>query len=169
MNTGNQRSSATPMGANTTTTPVGKQSQGKLQNRKNLTEICVAHNIPYVAQTAVHAYWDLTEKIKKAFANTPSVVVILSPCVVNWGISSDSAIQISKLAAETCFWPLYEVENRKYKINFKPQQKLPVEEFLKNQARFKHLFKDENKHLLEEIQKNVDAEWERLNKLVSCP
>ncbi len=165
MNTGNQRSSATPMGANTTTTPVGSQRQGKLQNRKNLTEICVAHNIPYVAQTAVHAYWDLTEKIKKAFANTPSVVVILSPCVVNWGISSDSAIQISKLAAETCFWPLYEVENRKYKINFKPSEKKPVEEFLKNQARFKHLFKDENKHLIGQIQKNVDAEWERLNKL----
>lgn len=165
MNTGNQRSSATPLGANTTTTPVGKQCFGKAQNRKNLAEICVAHRIPYVAQTAVHSFHDLTEKMKKAFDNTPSVVIILSPCVVNWGISSDSAMQFSKLAVETCFWPLFEVENGKYKINFKPSEKKPVTEFLKNQARFKHLFKDENKYLLEQIQNNVDGEWERLIKL----
>jgi pyruvate ferredoxin oxidoreductase beta subunit len=168
MNTGNQRSSATPLGANTTTTPVGKLSSGKMQVRKNLTEICVAHRIPYVAQTAVHAYWDLTEKMKKAFANTPSVVVILSPCVVNWGISPDMTMQISKLAAETCYWPMYDVENGKYKINFKPSEKKPIEEFLKNQSRFKHLLKEDKKSLVEEIQNHVDNEWERLLKLESC-
>lgn len=168
MNTGNQRSSATPYCANTTTTPVGNNSNGKAQFRKNLAEICAAHRIPYVSQTAVHAYWDLTEKMKKAFANTPAVVVIFSPCVVNWGIDPSMTMQFSKLAAETCFWPIYEVENGKYKVNFKPAQKKPVEEFLKNQARFKHLMKEDKKNLIEEVQKYVDSEWERLLKLERC-
>lgn len=169
MNTGNQKSSATPFGAYTTTSPTGKKSQGKGTFRKNLTEICAAHRIPYVAQTAIHAYNDLTEKIRKAFLNTPAVVVILEPCVVNWGFPSDMTIEISKLATETCFWPLYEIEKGKYKINYKPSKKLPVEEFLKLQARFKHLFRDENLGLIKQIQEDVDMEWKRLQILETRP
>jgi len=165
MNTGNQRSSATPYGASTTTTPAGKVIPGKIQFRKNLTEICAAHKIPYVGQTSAHAYWDLTEKVRKAFANTPAVIVVLQPCPTNWGFNSDMTVQISKLAADTCFWPLYEIEHGKYKLNYKPNKKLPVTEFLKEQGRFKHLFRPENKPMIEKIQQYVDTEWERLTRL----
>jgi pyruvate ferredoxin oxidoreductase beta subunit len=167
MNTGNQKSSATPFGAYTTTCPAGKLGQGKKTFRKNLTEICAAHRIPYVAQSAIHAYSDLTEKVKKAFQNTPAVIVVLEPCVVNWGFPSDMTVQMSRMASDTCFWPLYEIENGKYTINYKPQNKLPLGEFLRGQARFKHLFKDENRHLIEKMQQDVDSEWERLLKLAS--
>ena len=164
-NTGNQRSSATPLGAGTTTTPVGKIKQGKEEYRKDLAKIAIAHNIPYVAQTSIHDYSDLTEKVKKAFKNTPAVIVALEPCPTNWKFDSSLTIEVAKKATETCFWPLYEYENGKYKINYKPAKKLPVEEFLKLQGRFKHLFKPENRKIIEKIQENVDKNWEELIKL----
>ncbi|OYT43469.1 MAG: pyruvate ferredoxin oxidoreductase [Candidatus Aenigmarchaeota archaeon ex4484_56] len=164
-NTGAQRSSATPYGANTTTTPAGKKIKGKLQRRKDLTEIAIAHKIPYVAQTAVHAFWDLTEKVKFAIKNTPSVIVVLEPCPTNWKFSSDLTIELSKKAVETCFWPLYEYKDGKYRINYKPKKKLPVEEFLKLQGRFKHLFKEGNEKIIKEIQNEIDKKWNNLLKL----
>lgn len=163
MNTGIQRSSATPFGANTTTAPAGKVHQGKEEFKKDLVRIAVAHNIPYVAQAAVHNWADLYMKAEKALnADGPAVLVVFSPCIPGWGIKSDMAIEISKMATNSNFWPLFEVENGKYKLNYKPSKTIPVTEYLKPQGRFKHLFKPENAPILEKIQKHVDGEWERL-------
>ena len=164
MNTGTQRSSATPHFANTTTSPVGNNSNGKIQIKKDLTEIMVKHNLPYVAQTALFGNLkDIYDKSEKAiYTDGPKFINVLSPCPRGWGYPSDDLSIISKLAIDTCFWPVYEVENGVYKINYKPAKKLPVEEFLKTQKRFKHLFEDKNKALIDSIQKEVDKKWEYL-------
>ncbi len=164
MNTGTQRSSSTPHFADTTTSPAGKVTNGKMQKRKDLTEIMVRHNLPYVAQTALYGNLkDLYEKAEKAiYTNGPTYVSVLSPCPRGWGYPSDDLAIVSKLAVDTCFWPLYEIENGVYKITVKPAKKLPVEEFLKTQHRFKHLFKPENKWMIDEIQKEVDEKWNYL-------
>jgi pyruvate ferredoxin oxidoreductase beta subunit len=161
MNTGVQRSSATPRGANTTTAPAGKVINGKQQNPKDLTEIMAAHSLPYVAQTTVGMLPDATKKFEKAFEITGAKFVnIYSPCIPGWGIDTSQTIKLSKLVTDTCIWPIYEVENGKYKINYKPATKLPVTEFYKNQNRFKALLKDEAQ--LKLIQEFVDAKWARL-------
>jgi len=166
MNTGNQRSGATPFGADTTTVPAGSKSFGKPQWRKNIVEICAAHRIPYAAQAAAHNTLDLFNKAKKAFAaDGPSFIAALQPCTTNWKYDTALTMAYSKLAVETNFWPLYELENGKVHINYKPKQRKPIEEFLKGQGRFRHLFKPENKHVIEEMQKMIDEEWERLLKL----
>ena len=166
MNTGGQRSSATPYGASATTDPAGKVRKGKMEFRKNLTQIAAAHDIPYVAQASVSNLLDLAEKARKAFETEgPAFLLVLSVCPTLWGTRTDMTIELAKLAVETRFWPLYEVENGKYKLNYRPSKFVPVEEFLKPQRRFSHLFKPENKGLLEEIQKHVDEEWEKLLKL----
>lgn len=166
MNTGIQRSGATPFGASTTTAPAGKEKQGKPQYRKNLTEIMVAHGIPYAAQSAVGFWNDFTTKVQKALAiNGPCFINVLSPCRLGWPHDPSLTPQMGRLAADTCFWPLYEVEYGKYKINYHPKEKKPLVEWLKPQARFSHLFKPENVGLLEQFQKYVDENWEHLRKL----
>lgn len=164
MNTGTQRSSSTPHFADTTTSPSGKVIPGKLQKRKDLTEIMVNHNIPYVAQTAlIGNLKDLYEKSEKAiYTEGPCYVSAFSPCPRGWGYPPEELSTISKLAVDTCFWPLYEVENGKYKITYKPAKKVPVEEFLKMQKRFRHLFKEENKWMIEQIQEEIDKKWDYL-------
>lgn len=165
MNTGIQRSSATPLGAHTTTSPVGKKSPGKKQFRKNLTAIMVAHNVPYVAQTSVSHWNDLCTKVQKALAvDGPSFINVLTPCRLGWGFNPEDTIQLAREAVNTCFWPLYEVENGVYKVTHKPREKQPVIDWLKKQARFRHLFRPGNEGILAEIQKNVDEEWEKLLK-----
>ncbi|NSW91758.1 MAG: pyruvate ferredoxin oxidoreductase [Firmicutes bacterium] len=167
MNTGIQRSSATPMYADTTTSPAGKVSQGKKQWRKDLTEIMVKHHIPYVAQTAaIGNMRDLYEKAEKAiYTQGPAFLNVLAPCPRGWRYEASDFMVINKLAVDTCFWPLYEVIDGRYIINYKPKNKLPVVEFLKAQGRFRHLFKKGNEELLEEIQNEVDKRWEALLKL----
>lgn len=164
MNTGTQRSSSTPHFADTTTSPAGKAIQGKSQPRKDLAEIMVKHNIPYVAQTALFGNLkDIHEKAEKAiYTEGPTFLSVFSPCPRGWGYNTDDLAKIEKLAIDTCFWPIYEVENGVYKINYKPSNKLPVEEFLKTQKRFKHLFKEGNEHLIEDLQKEIDKKWEYL-------
>ena len=167
MNTGIQRSSATPKFADTTTSPAGKVIPGKMQSRKDLTEIMVSHHIPYVAQTlAVNNFKDLYEKAEKAiYTEGPAFLNVFSPCPRGWGYKTDDLMVINKLAMETCYWPMYEVIDGKYKINYKPKQKKPIEEFLKPQKRFKHMFKPGNEWMIEAFQKEVDARWEALLKL----
>ena len=166
MNTGIQRSSATPKGAATTTTPAGKVRQGKEEFRKDLTKIVVSHNIPYVAQASIYHWADLHNKAKKAFETKgPAFINILSPCILGWRYPSHMTMEIAKLAVETCFWPIYEVEQGKYKLNYQPSKKLPVTDFFKPQGRFKHLFKPQNRKILEEIQQEVDRRWQELQKL----
>ncbi|MDR3253744.1 MAG: hypothetical protein LBT07_02115 [Endomicrobium sp.] len=160
MNTGIQRSGATPKGAHTTTAPAGKIRQGKEQHKKDLTQIMAAHNIPYVAQSYIGSWNDFITKVQKALAvDGPSFINVFTPCRLGWNYKPEDTMELARLAVETCIWPSYEVENGVYKINVKPKEKKPVTEFLKLQGRFKHLFKPENAHILEEIQKNVDEKW----------
>lgn len=165
MNTGIQRSSATPAGAATSTTPIGSQSYGKQEYRKDLTACMAAHNTPYVAQASPSNWKDLVEKAEKAFAvSGPAFLNILSPCPRGWRHPSDQSIEMARLAVQTNYWPLYEVEHGKWKLNHKPREKKPIVEWLKLQGRFRHLFKPENEMVLEQFQKNVDLEWDRLLK-----
>lgn len=166
MNTGVQRSSATPKGASTTTAPAGKVKQGKEQFRKDLTATMVAHDIPYVAQSAVGFWNDYINKVKKAVdTEGPAFINVLAPCRLGWPHDPSKTPDLGRIAVNTCFWPIYEVVNGKYKINQKPKQKLPITEWLKIQGRFKHLFRPENKQLIDEIQQEVDSRWEHLLKL----
>ena len=164
MNTGIQRSSATPHFADTTTSPAGEVIPGKMQVRKDLTEIMEAHHLPYVAQTAAFMnFKDLYEKAEKAiYTEGATFLNVLAPCPRGWGYPTDMLMQINKLAVETCYWPLYEIENGKYKITYKPAKKLPIEEFLRPQRRFKHMFKPGNEWMIEEFQKEVDKRWQEL-------
>ena len=164
MNTGIQRSSATPRFADTTTSPAGSVIPGKIQPRKDLTEIMAAHHLPYVAQTAAVAnFMDLYNKAEKAInMEGAKFLNILAPCPRGWGYATEDLMKINKLAVDTCYWPMYEVENGVYHITYKPANKLPVEEFLKPQKRFRHIFKPGNEWMIEEIQKEVDLRWNEL-------
>ena len=164
MNTGIQRSSATPKFADTTTSPAGSVIPGKMQSRKDLTEIMEAHHLPYVAQTIAYMnFKDLYEKAEKAiYTEGPTFLNVLSPCPRGWGYPTEDLMTINKLAVETCYWPLYEIENGKYKITYKPAKKLPIEEFLKPQKRFRHMFKPGNEWMIEEFQRIVDKRWQEL-------
>ena len=164
MNTGGQKSSATPFAANTTTEPSSKIDIGKERPRKNFLEICVAHNITYGAQASVHDLPDLHRKAQKAFASKgPAVLVVFSPCITVWKFPEGQYVKIARLAAETRFWPLYEYEEGKYTINYFPQKYTPVEEFLKLQGRFKHLFKNRySQNVIARIQQNIDLKWDKL-------
>ena len=164
MNTGIQRSSATPRFADTTTTPAGSVIPGKMQSRKDLTEIMVSHHLPYVAQTCAYlTFQDLYPKAEKAiYTEGATFLNCLAPCPRGWGYDTAELMQINKLAVETCYWPLYEVENGVYHINYKPANKLPIEEFLKPQKRFRHMFKPGNEWMIEEFQKEVDKRWQEL-------
>ncbi|NPV51946.1 MAG: pyruvate ferredoxin oxidoreductase [Firmicutes bacterium] len=166
MNTGIQRSSATPRGAATTTSPAGRVATGgKSQYRKDLTAVMAAHDIPYVAQTTISHWNDLITKVRKAFAvEGPAFVNILAPCRLGWQIDSADSIEICRKAVDTCFWPLYEVENGVWKITVKPKEKKPITEWLRPQGRFRHLFKPGNEKIIEEIQADVDRRWEMLQK-----
>ncbi len=163
MNTGVQRSSATPFSAHTTTSPAGKVVPGKTEHSKNLTEIMAAHELPYVAQACVSNWADATSKFQKAFTTTgPKFINIYSPCVPGWGYHMSQTMQVGKLAVETRVWPLYEIVDGVYKITYKPKENVPVTEFMKNQVRFKHFMKPENKAIIDNIQAFVDQRWNHL-------
>jgi pyruvate ferredoxin oxidoreductase beta subunit len=164
---GGQVSSAAPMGASTTTTPAGSVLPGKLQGRKNISRIMASHKIPYVAQSAPWIWQDLYKKAEKAFeVSGPAFLNILSPCPNHWGMPTGKTIELAKLAADTCVWPIYEIQHdttaAKVTVNYKPKQKLPVIKWLKSQGRFKHLLTKENKWVVDRIQEEVDKEWELL-------
>ncbi len=164
MNTGIQRSSATPMYADTTTTPVGSESNGKMQNRKDLAAIIAAHDVPYVGQsTLLGNFKDLHTKAEKAIYTPGAAFLnIMAPCPRGWRYPTEDIMEICKLGVETCYWPLFEVEHGKWILNYEPKKKLPIEDFLRPQGRFKHLFKKGNEHLLEQFQAEVDRRWEEL-------
>ncbi len=163
MNTGIQRSSATPFGAHTTTSPAGKVIPGKKQFRKDLTKIMAAHDIPYVAQAAPSKWRDLMQKTRKAVhCGGPAFMNVLSSCNRGWRHETDETIEVTQLAVDSCYWPLYEVENGEWNLTYKPRKKVPVEKWLERQGRFSHLFKDENRHMIDELQAEVDRRWEEL-------
>jgi pyruvate ferredoxin oxidoreductase beta subunit len=164
MNTGIQRSSSTSRFADTTTSPAGRIIPGKPQNKKSLTDIVIAHNIPYVAQTTFLGNMrDLHEKAHKAiYIQGPAFMNIMAPCPRGWRYEPSQLMEITKLAVDTCFWPLFEVENGNWHLTYKPKQKLPIEDYLKPQGRFRHMFKKENQWMIEEFQQEVDRKWNEL-------
>lgn len=165
MNTGIQRSSATPLGAWATTSEVGSHQQGKLQRRKDLTSIIADHGIPYVAQASVSHWRDMTTKAEKALAvDGPAFLNVLSPCPRGWRTLPNQSIELAKAGVQTGYWPLFEIEDGVWRMTVKTPERKPVEEFLKPQGRFKHLFKPENAELLAAVQAEVDRYWEYLQK-----
>jgi pyruvate ferredoxin oxidoreductase beta subunit len=163
MNTGIQRSGATPFGTQTTTTPRGDASIGKAQERKDITAIAVAHHIPYVAQAAGSHWYDLSLKAERAArCDGPAFLNVLTDCPVGWGHEPRDGHVVLNLAVETRFWPLYEVVDGRYALTYEPAGRVPVEEWLRTQKRFAHLLRSENAEVVEEIQRRVDADWDAL-------
>ncbi|MBM3132731.1 MAG: pyruvate synthase subunit beta [Chloroflexi bacterium] len=158
MNTGIQRSSATPYGASTTTAPAGKVSIGQKTQKKNMPAIAVAHGIPYVATASPSYQFDMMEKVKKAAeVKGPAYVHILSVCPTGWRSATNKSVALGRLAVQTGIFPLYEVENGKYKLNVDRELK-PVAEYLKAQGRFRHLSEEE----IQKIQAKVTADYAEL-------
>ena len=159
MNTGIQRSSATPYGASTTTSPAGKVSIGQVTWKKNIPAIVAAHNIPYVATACPSYPFDLMSKVKKGLDTAgPAYVHILSVCPTGWRCPPDLSVRIGRLAVETGIFPLYEVENGQYKLSFDFPELRPVTDYLKLQGRFRHL----SEEILKEIQYRVGEEYAKL-------
>src|SRR6478735_3269559 len=145
MNTGIQRSGATPFGASTTTSPSGLESLGKAQQRKDMTAIAIAHHVPYVGQAAGSQWQDLSEKVERAAAiDGPAFLNVLTNCPLGWGHEPRRAPHVIAAAVETCFWPLYEVADGRYSLTHEPPVVQPVERWLEGQRRFAHLLQPEN-------------------------
>lgn len=162
MNTGNQRSGSTPIFARTSTTPVGSVIKGKQMRKKNIPKIFAAHGIPYLATASVAYPEDLIAKIN--YGKTVEgfkMLIIQSPCPVGWRYDGAKTIAIARLGVQTGIWPLFEIiDGEKFKLNYKPRELKPVTEYLKPQARFRHLT-DDNISL---IQEDTAKEWETLLK-----
>jgi len=166
MNTGVQRSGATPFGASTTTSPTGSVGLGKLQERKDMTAIAVAHHVPYVAQGIASHWQDLSQKAQRAgAADGPAFLNVLSDCPVGWGHEPRTFKVLLDAAVETRFWPLYEVVDGKYHLTYEPAERVPVEAWLQGQKRFAHLLEAENADLLAHIQRRLDEDWDTLLSL----
>ncbi len=165
MNTGIQRSSATPYGASTTTAPAGKVSIGQVTWKKNMPAIAAAHNIPYVATACPSYPFDLLDKVRKgATTPGPAYIHILSVCPTGWRCVPDLTIRIGRLAVETGIFPLYEVENDNYKFSIDVPKLRPVQDYLKLQGRFRHLSEDN----IAEIQHRVNREYAKLKEKIAC-
>jgi len=160
MNTGIQRSSGTPMGASTTTAPAGKVSSGQKTWKKNMAEIMVAHEIPYVATVCPSYPLDFIRKIEKAKSiQGPSYIHCFSMCPTGWRSPSHTAISMGRLAVETGVFPLFEVEHGHYRISPDMPKKLrPIRQYFKPQGRFRHLKDDE----IDQIQERVTLEYQKL-------
>lgn len=165
MNTGIQRSSATPEGAWTTTTPIGVASPGKIGPKKDLIAFALAHHVDYAA-TASTAYWsDFITKVQKAAAvEGPALVHALAPCPLGWHFKTEQTIQMGRLAVQTRYFPLYEVEKGKYKLSINPHVE-PLETFLRMQGRFSHLFQPQYVDELNALKTQVDQKWAALQEL----
>jgi len=160
MNTGIQRSSSTPYGASTTTSPAGKKSIGQQTWKKNVTEIAAAHGIPYAATASPSYPFDLMEKVRRA-ADTPgpAYLHVYSCCPTGWRSASDSAIELGRLATETLTFPLYEIfDGYRVKISFKPEKIRPLKDYLKSQGRFRHL----DDEVIGVTEARLHQQWQRL-------
>ena len=165
MNTGIQRSSATPFGASTTTAPAGKVSIGQVTWKKNLPAIAAAHDIPYVATACPSYPFDLMAKVKKGVATPgPAYIHILSVCPTGWRCPPDLTVKIGRLAVETGIFPLYEIENGEYELSIDLAELRPVQDYFKLQGRFRHL----SEETIKKIQDRVNKEYARLKEKAAC-
>jgi pyruvate ferredoxin oxidoreductase beta subunit len=163
MNTGNQRSSATPYAADTSTEPAGLEGFGKRVRRKDITAIAVAHHIPYVAQASISHWQDLSSKVERASRTSgPSFLNVMSTCQLGWRHEPRLALKIARLGVETRYWPLYEVVEGRYRMTELPLRPQPIEAWLAPQGRFRHLLEPGQRPRLAEIQRQVDEDWEAL-------
>jgi pyruvate ferredoxin oxidoreductase beta subunit len=157
-NTGIQRSGATPFGAWTTTTPIGKVKRGEDRPKKDIPAIIAAHGAPYVATASVAYPLDFIKKLRKAAAiSGPTYVHVHTPCTPGWRIETSKTIEVARLAVLTGAWALYEIEDGKFRLTFKPPKRRPVADYLKLQGRFRHLTEGE----IAEIQRMVDEQCRR--------
>lgn len=167
MNTGYQRSSATTKYSWTTTTPVSDKGRGgKRQHKKDFPMVMAMHDIPYMATCSPAFIPDMVAKLEKAIEASErglAYIHVYNPCLTGWGIKPDTSIEVSRLAVETNFFPLYEVIDGKFFISKEYKEPKPVKEYLKHMKKFKHLNDDE----IEEIQKLADKKWHRLKQLVT--
>ena len=165
-NTGGQRSSSTPKGASTMTTPAGRVSYGKKKMKKDMVAIMAAHGAPYVAQVAPNKWKDMVKKFQTALdTEGPVYINAMSACTTEWKFASNKTIDISDLATDSLVFPLYEIINgHELHITYRPKNVIPVRDYLGAQGRFKHLFKKENEYIIDEIQKEVDKKWEMLQR-----
>ncbi|NJD98477.1 3-methyl-2-oxobutanoate dehydrogenase subunit beta [Thermococcus sp. LS1] len=164
MNTGIQRSGSTPYGAWTTNTPGGKKHFLEKRHKKKVIDIVIAHEIPYAATASIAYPEDFIRKLKKAQKTPgPSFIQLFAPCPTGWRSPTDKSIELARLAVQTAYFPLFEYENGRYKINMPSTKKepKPIEEFLKLQGRFKYMTKED----IEILQQWVLHEWEKLKKL----
>jgi pyruvate ferredoxin oxidoreductase beta subunit len=172
MNTGIQRSGGTPLGASTTTSPAGRVVPGKLEYKKPISDIIVAHGTPYVAAASPYYWRDLIRKARKGIEiNGPAFLHAFAPCPRGWRSDISKSIELSRLAVTTCIFPLWEAINGEYQLSapsraiaLKPERKKSVREYLQLQGRFRHLFTPKYKDIINEIQRITDERWQRLVK-----
>ena len=163
MNTGIQRSGSTPLHSWTTTTPIGKVLKGKLQAKKPIADIVAAHRIPYVATANIAYPIDMDQKLAKGLTvEGPSFIHILQPCPTGWRFDPRYGIKIGKLAVETAMWINWEMVEGDFKVTTRVPRRKHVKHYLAPQGRFKGLTEEE----IEEIQRYVDREVERVNRMV---
>lgn len=164
MNTGGQRSSSTPIGGATSTSPAGRASYGEKMKKKDIIGVMAASGAEYVAQVSPTQWKDLVRKTQKALATKgPTFINAVSPCPTEWKFEAKDAMMINELAVESCVFPLYELENnQKLTVTYRPKNKILVKDYMAPQGRFKHLFKPENLHVIDQVQREVDARWEYL-------
>ncbi len=160
MNTGNQRSGATPKYARTSTNPVGIKSRGKPRPKKNIPLIFAAHYVPYIATASVGYPEDLVSKVQYAKdLEGFRIIIVQTPCPVGWRYDPSKTIELARTSVQSGIWPLYEIiDGIKFKLNYKPRELRPVSEYLRPQARFRHVSEEE----IDEVQAEATRRWEKL-------
>ncbi|MBI4596573.1 MAG: pyruvate synthase subunit beta [Candidatus Tectomicrobia bacterium] len=166
MNTGMQRSGATPQWARTTTTPVGKVIKGKQTQGKDIISIMEAHHLPYIARASMAHLKDFKRKMLKARQVSTiekrgiSYIEVLNTCPTGWDYPEELMITMARLAVETGVWPLIEIEDGDFRLNLQPKQLKPVKEYIKLQGRFKHFSEEQ----IEAVQDQVAKNWAKVLK-----
>ncbi len=161
MNTGIQKSSLTPFGARTTTTPVGKNVRGNLRQKKNLFEIIAAHDIPYAATASVGYIQDFINKVEKAKnIRGTKFIHVIAPCPTGWGIKTDETVELAKEIVDTGLLYLAEYENGKYTITYRPKEFSDVASYIKRQVRFRHLTESD----IALIEEGRNQKWEKISR-----
>lgn len=161
MNTGIQKSTLTPFGARTTTTPVGSKVQGNRSFKKNMFEIVAAHGITYAATASVGYLPDFLNKVEKAAKiQGTKYIHVIAPCPTGWGIKTEDCIEVAKEVVDCGLWYLAEFENGEFKLNKRPKEFTRIDSYIKRQGRFKHMTDED----IENVVKARDQKWNFINK-----